>query len=62
MRSQEKVYKSDFFMFCKTVFPDIPDQAIAKMVAGVEVEAVAMNVSEGWQLATTVFPHRCHLR
>ena len=28
----------DFFMFCKTVFPDIPDQAIAKMVAGVEVD------------------------
>ena len=23
-----------FFMFCKTVFPDIPDKAIAKMVAG----------------------------
>lgn len=28
----------DFFMFCKTVFPSIPDQAIAKMVAGVEVD------------------------
>lgn len=28
----------DFFMFCKTVFPNIPDQAIAKMVAGVDVD------------------------
>lgn len=28
----------DFFMFCKTVFPSIPDQAIAKMVAGVNVD------------------------
>ena len=28
----------DFFMFCKTVFPSIPDQAIAKMVAGVDVD------------------------
>ncbi|MFM8350496.1 MAG: hypothetical protein ACKN9D_05460, partial [Actinomycetales bacterium] len=28
----------DFFMFCKTVFPSIPDQAIANMVAGVDVD------------------------
>lgn len=28
----------DFFMFCKQAFPDIPEQAIAKMVSGVEVE------------------------
>ncbi|MBM4422264.1 MAG: hypothetical protein FJ030_02595 [Chloroflexi bacterium] len=28
----------DFFMFCKQNFPDIPDQAIAKMVAGIEVD------------------------
>jgi pyruvate,water dikinase len=28
----------DFFGFCKQVFPNIPDQAIAKMVAGVEVD------------------------
>ncbi len=28
----------DFFMFCKTAFPSIPDQAIAKMVAGVDVD------------------------
>jgi pyruvate, water dikinase len=28
----------DFFGFCKESFPDIPDQAIAKMVQGVEVD------------------------
>jgi pyruvate,water dikinase len=28
----------DFFGFCKGVFPNIPDQAIAKMVAGVHVD------------------------
>ncbi|MDN5860057.1 MAG: PEP-utilizing protein mobile subunit [Pseudonocardia sp.] len=28
----------DFFGFCKQAFPSIPDQAIAKMVAGVEVD------------------------
>jgi pyruvate, water dikinase len=28
----------DFFGFCKEVFPDIPDQAIAKMVQGVDME------------------------
>jgi pyruvate,water dikinase len=28
----------DFFGFCKTAFPNIPDLAIAKMVAGVEVD------------------------
>jgi pyruvate,water dikinase len=28
----------DFFGFCKTVWPNIPDLAIAKMVAGVEVD------------------------
>ena len=28
----------DFFGFCKGVFPSIPDQAIAKMVAGIEVD------------------------
>jgi len=28
----------DFFGFCKGVFPNIPDLAIAKMVAGVEVD------------------------
>ncbi len=28
----------DFFGFCKGVFPNIPDQAIAKMVAGIEVD------------------------
>jgi pyruvate, water dikinase len=28
----------DFFGFCKGLFPDIPDQAIAKMVAGVHVD------------------------
>jgi pyruvate,water dikinase len=28
----------DFFMFCKTSWPNIPDLAIAKMVAGVEVD------------------------
>jgi len=28
----------DFFMFCKTVFPSIPDLAITKMVQGVDVE------------------------
>ena len=28
----------DFFMFCKTIFPGISDQAIAKMVAGVDVD------------------------
>jgi len=28
----------DFFGFCKQVFPSIPDQAIAKMVAGIEVD------------------------
>ena len=25
-------------MFCKTVFPDIPDLSIAKMVAGIDVD------------------------
>lgn len=28
----------DFFGFCKQIFPDIPDQAIAKMVQGVDVD------------------------
>jgi pyruvate, water dikinase len=28
----------DYFGFCKEVFPNIPDQAIAKMVAGIEVD------------------------
>ncbi len=28
----------DFFGFCKQLFPSIPDQAIAKMVAGIEVD------------------------
>jgi pyruvate,water dikinase len=28
----------DFFGFCKQAFPSIPDQAIAKMVAGIEVD------------------------
>lgn len=28
----------DFFLFCKQVFPDIPEQAIAKMVSGIDVE------------------------
>ncbi|NJC73049.1 hypothetical protein HC031_25520 [Planosporangium thailandense] len=28
----------DFFSFCKQVFPGIPDQAIAKMVQGVDME------------------------
>lgn len=28
----------DFFTFCKHVFPDIPEQSIAKMVAGINVE------------------------
>ena len=28
----------DFFGFCKQVFPGIPDQAIAKMVQGVDME------------------------
>ncbi len=28
----------DFFTFCKEVFPGIPDQAIAKMVQGVDME------------------------
>ena len=28
----------DFFGFCKTVWPSIPDQAIAKMVAGIDVD------------------------
>ena len=28
----------DFFGFCKQTFPDIPDQAIAKMVQGIEVD------------------------
>jgi pyruvate,water dikinase len=28
----------DFFGFCKQIFPNIPDLAIAKMVAGVEVD------------------------
>ncbi|MEM7343304.1 MAG: PEP-utilizing enzyme [Chloroflexota bacterium] len=28
----------DFFMFCKTAFPDIPEQSIAKMVSGIEVD------------------------
>lgn len=28
----------DFFGFCKGLFPSIPDQAIAKMVAGIEVD------------------------
>jgi pyruvate,water dikinase len=28
----------DFFQFCKQAFPSIPDQSIAKMVAGIEVD------------------------
>ena len=28
----------DFFGFCKQIFPTIPDQAIAKMVAGIQVD------------------------
>jgi len=28
----------DFFGFCKRAFPDIPDQSIARMVAGIEVD------------------------
>lgn len=28
----------DFFMFCKQVFPGIPEQSIAKMVSGIDVE------------------------
>jgi pyruvate,water dikinase len=28
----------DFFNYCKQAFPDIPDQAIAKMVQGIEME------------------------
>ncbi|GEL18840.1 PEP/pyruvate-binding domain-containing protein [Pseudonocardia asaccharolytica] len=28
----------DFFGFCKQAFPDIPDQAVARMVAGIEVD------------------------
>ncbi len=28
----------DFFGFCKQLFPSIPDQAIAKMVAGIQVD------------------------
>jgi pyruvate,water dikinase len=28
----------DFFGFCKEAFPDVPDQAIAKMVQGVDME------------------------
>jgi len=28
----------DFFMFCKTAFPSIPEQSIAKMVSGIEVD------------------------
>ncbi len=28
----------DYFVFCKQVFPNIPDLAIAKMVAGIEVD------------------------
>ncbi|MGH3439713.1 MAG: PEP-utilizing enzyme [Sciscionella sp.] len=28
----------DFFGYCKELFPNIPDQAIAKMVAGIEVD------------------------
>jgi pyruvate,water dikinase len=28
----------DFFMFCKQAFPSIPEQSIAKMVSGIEVD------------------------
>jgi pyruvate,water dikinase len=28
----------NFFMFCKQAFPDIPEQSIAKMVSGIEVD------------------------
>src|SRR3954468_12833902 len=28
----------DFFGFCKQAFPDIPEQAVARMVAGIEVD------------------------
>ena len=28
----------DYFMFCKQVFPNIPDLSIAKMVAGIDVD------------------------
>lgn len=28
----------DFFGFCKQAFPDIPDQSVAKMVSGIEVD------------------------
>ncbi len=28
----------DYFMFCKQAFPDIPEQSIAKMVSGIEVD------------------------
>jgi pyruvate,water dikinase len=33
----------DFFGFCKQAFPDIPDLAIAKMVAGIEVDLFRPN-------------------
>jgi hypothetical protein len=33
----------DFFGFCKQAFPSIPDLAIAKMVAGIEVDLFRPN-------------------
>jgi pyruvate, water dikinase len=33
----------DFFQFCKQAFPSIPDLAIAKMVAGIEVDLFRPN-------------------
>lgn len=33
----------DFFGFCKDAFPNIPDQAVARMVAGVEVDLFRPN-------------------
>ena len=35
----------DFFGFCKRAFPGIPDQSIARMVAGIEVDCSARTTS-----------------
>lgn len=49
----------DFFTFAKEVFPDIPDQAIAKMVQGVDMELFRPD-DELKQLALNAVEHGLH--
>ena len=51
----------DFFGFCKAAFPSIPDLAIAKMVAGVDVDLVKPDDHRsrwpGWPASSGIDSH-----